>query len=82
MRIIRAFEKGLYPTGFSDSQGCCKDILDKKTLDDDLRGRIKGAIKEYKDNFLAEHGEAKLKESAVQPLTDEEKKKEEQTRKA
>jgi F-type H+/Na+-transporting ATPase subunit alpha len=52
-----------------------KDIIEKKTLDDDLKNRIKAALKEYKENYLAEHQEAKLKESSVKPLSDEDKKK-------
>jgi F-type H+-transporting ATPase subunit alpha len=52
-----------------------KEIIEKKTLDDDLKNRIKAALKEYKDNFVAEHQDAKLKESAVKPLDAEEKKK-------
>jgi F-type H+/Na+-transporting ATPase subunit alpha len=32
-------------------------------------------LKEYKENYLAEHQDAKLKESSVKPLSDEDKKK-------
>jgi F-type H+-transporting ATPase subunit alpha len=35
------------------------DILSKKTLDDDLKARIDAALKEYKQNFLAEQNAAK-----------------------
>jgi len=44
-------------------------------LDDDLKNRIKAALDEYKANFLAEHRDAKLKESSVKPLSEDEKKK-------
>jgi F-type H+-transporting ATPase subunit alpha len=52
--------------------------VSKKSLDDDLRNRIKSALTEYKENFLAEHRDAALKESSVKPLSEEEKKKETQ----
>jgi F-type H+-transporting ATPase subunit alpha len=41
-----------------------KDIATKKALDDDLRGRMHAALKEYKANFVAEHEDAKLKQGA------------------
>jgi F-type H+-transporting ATPase subunit alpha len=58
-----------------------KDIVEKKSLDDDLRNRIKSALTEYKQNFLAEHRDAALKESSVKELSPEEKKQQE-TKKA
>jgi F-type H+/Na+-transporting ATPase subunit alpha len=79
---IRAFEAGLYPYLDSAQSGLLNDIVSKKALDDDLRNRIKGALKEYKENFLSEHRDAQLKESAVKPLSEEEKKKEVATSKA
>jgi F-type H+-transporting ATPase subunit alpha len=72
---IRGFEEGLYKYLDSGQSQLLKDIIEKKTLDDDLKNRIKAALKEYKENYVAEHQEAKLKESAVQPLSDEDKKK-------
>jgi F-type H+-transporting ATPase subunit alpha len=72
---IRGFEVGLYKYLDSAQSQLLKDIIEKKTLDDDLKNRIKGALKEYKDNYLAEHQEAKLKESSVKPLSDEDKRK-------
>ena len=51
------------------------DIATKKSLDDDLKNRIKSALDEYKANFVAEHRDAKLKESSVKPLSEDEKKK-------
>jgi F-type H+-transporting ATPase subunit alpha len=74
---IRAFEDGLYPYLDSAQSQLLNDIATKKALDDDLRNRIHAALKEYKQNFLAEHESAKLKQSAVQPLNEQEKKKEE-----
>src|SRR5580698_7368308 len=79
---IHAFEAGLYPYLDSAQSGLLKDIVEKKALDDDLRNRIKQALTEYKQNFLSEHRHAALKESSVKPLTEEEKKKQEETKKA
>jgi F-type H+-transporting ATPase subunit alpha len=73
---IRAFEDGLYPYLDSAQSQLLNDIATKKALDDDLRSRIHAALKEYKQNFLAEHEGAKLKQSAVQLLNEQEKKKE------
>jgi F-type H+/Na+-transporting ATPase subunit alpha len=72
---IHGFELGLYPYLDSAQSGLLKDIVAKKSLDDDLKNRIKAALEEYKANFLAEHREAKLKESSVKPLSEDEKKK-------
>jgi F-type H+-transporting ATPase subunit alpha len=72
---IRGFEDGLYKYLDSAQSQLLKDIIEKKTLDDDLKNRIKAALKEYKENYLAEHQDAKLKESSVKPLSDQDKKK-------
>jgi F-type H+-transporting ATPase subunit alpha len=72
---IHGFEEGLYKYLDSGQSQLLKDIIEKKTLDDDLKNRIKAALKEYKENYVAEHHEAKLKESSVKPLSDEDKKK-------
>jgi F-type H+-transporting ATPase subunit alpha len=76
---IRAFEDGLYKYLDSAQSALLSDIITKKTLDDDLKARIESALKEYKQNFLAEHSDAKLKESSVKPLDEGEKKKAQQT---
>src|SRR6201995_225297 len=55
---IRAFETGLYPYLDSAQSGLLNDIVSKKSLDDDLRNRVKSALTEYKQNFLAEHRDA------------------------
>src|ERR1700759_644559 len=55
---IRPFEAGLYPYLDSAQSQLLSDIASKKSLDDDLRNRIKAALKEYKDNFVAEHKDA------------------------
>jgi F-type H+/Na+-transporting ATPase subunit alpha len=72
---IHGFEDGLYKYLDSAQSQLLKDIIEKKTLDDDLKNRIKAALKEYKANYLAEHQDAKLKESSVKPLAEEDKKK-------
>jgi F-type H+-transporting ATPase subunit alpha len=72
---IRAFEDGLYKYLDASQTALLQDIVTKKTLDDDLKGRLKAALKEYKDNFVAEHEDARLKESAVKELSEDEKKK-------
>jgi F-type H+-transporting ATPase subunit alpha len=72
---IRAFEDGLYPYLDSAQSALLSDIITKKTLDDDLKNRINAALKEYKQNFLADHNDAKLADSSVKPLNVDEKKK-------
>ena len=71
---IRAFEDGLYKYLDASQSALLQDIVSKKTLDDDLKNRLKDALKEYKESFIAEHQDAKLKEAAVQPLNEDEKK--------
>src|SRR5271170_379174 len=56
---IGAFEDGLYKYLDSSQSALLSDILEKKTLDDDLKARIDGALKEYKQNFLASQNTAK-----------------------
>ena len=75
---IRSFEDGLYKYLDTAQTGLLKDIVEKKTLDDDLKNRVKAALKEYKANYVAEHQDAKLKESAVKPLDENEKQKAQQ----
>jgi F-type H+-transporting ATPase subunit alpha len=61
---IRAFEDGLYRYLDSGQTALMNDIATKKALDDDLRRRIGDALKEYKANFLAEHQDAKIAQTA------------------
>ncbi len=58
VKDIQAFEKGYYPYLDSAHPEILADITTKKALDDDLRGRLKAAIEEYKRDFLAEHKKA------------------------
>ncbi|MBB6143255.1 F-type H+-transporting ATPase subunit alpha [Silvibacterium bohemicum] len=57
---IRAFEDGLYKYLDSGQSALLNDIATKKSLDDDLKRRIKDALQEYKANFLSEHQDAKV----------------------
>jgi F-type H+-transporting ATPase subunit alpha len=75
---IRLFEDGFHKYLDSSQEGLLKEIEEKKALDDDLRGRLKAALAEFKGDFLADHEKAKGSE-AVEPLNPDEKKKAEQT---
>jgi F-type H+-transporting ATPase subunit alpha len=53
VKDLRAFEDGLYP--YLESTGTVlADIVTKKQLDDDIKGRLTAAIKDYKASFLAD----------------------------
>ncbi|WP_260704506.1 F0F1 ATP synthase subunit alpha [Edaphobacter flagellatus] len=53
---LRAFEDGLYP--YLESSGSVlADIVAKKQLDDDIKGRLTQGIKDYKANFLVSRKE-------------------------
>src|ERR1700734_1925854 len=55
---LRAFEDGLYP--YLESSGpVLADIVTKKALDDDIKGRLTQSIKDYKSNFLADRQDKK-----------------------
>jgi F-type H+/Na+-transporting ATPase subunit alpha len=75
---IRGFEDGLYKYLDSGQSALLNDISSKKTLDDDLKARIDAALKEYKQNFLAGHSDAKAAEPSAQPPRGNETKKPEQ----
>jgi len=51
---IRAFEAGLYKYFAAAQTALMDDLTKKKALDDDLRGRLQAALKEYSANFKAE----------------------------
>ena len=70
---VRQFEAGFHDYLDASQQALLKDIEDKKALDDDIRGRLKAAIEQYKGDFLAQHEQAKGKD-AVAPLSEDEKK--------
>lgn len=53
---LRAFEDGLYP--YLESTGSVlADIVAKKQIDDDIKGRLTAAINDYKATFLAQRKE-------------------------
>jgi F-type H+/Na+-transporting ATPase subunit alpha len=53
VKDLRAFEDGYYPYLASSQEKLMTDIETKKALDDDIKGRLKPAIEEYKKDFLA-----------------------------
>ena len=53
VKDIRAFEDGFYSFFDNAHPDVLADITTKKALDDDLRARLKAAITEYKQDFLA-----------------------------
>src|ERR1700712_860081 len=62
VKDIRAFEDGYYPYLESAQPTILTDIATKKALDDEIRGRLTNAIKEYKGNFLADRAEKNKQE--------------------
>ena len=56
---IHDFEVGLYKYLDGMQTALLNDIITKKTLDDELKTRIHAALKEYKEQFLAEVADAK-----------------------
>ena len=58
VRDVQAFEAGYYPFLDSAHPDILSDITTKKSLDDDLRKRLKDAIEEYKRDFLENHKKA------------------------
>jgi F-type H+-transporting ATPase subunit alpha len=54
----REFEAGLYKFVETSRPGLLQAIREKKNLDDDLKNQINGALKEFKERFVAEHKEA------------------------
>ena len=76
---IRPFEKGFHAYLDSAQQQLLADIAEKKALDDDLRGKLKSAVEDYKKDFLAEHEQAKGKDTVAELSEDEKKKAVEKT---
>jgi F-type H+-transporting ATPase subunit alpha len=52
----RAFEAGLYRWAESAHAGLLAQIRENKIIDDDLRGKLHAALKEFKERFVAERG--------------------------
>jgi F-type H+-transporting ATPase subunit alpha len=55
---IRAFEDGLYKYFESGQSALVQSLTEKKQIDDDIKGRLQAALKEYKENFKATQKEA------------------------
>jgi F-type H+-transporting ATPase subunit alpha len=51
---IRAFEVGLYKYFAAAQSGLLDELTQKRQLDDNLRGKLHAALKEYAANFMAE----------------------------
>jgi len=58
---IRAFETELYKYLDSANPGMLQTIREKKALDDDLKGKITAALKEFKERFVSQHAPAGAK---------------------
>ncbi len=54
----RPFEAELYRFLDSSQPGLLQSIREKKTLDDDLKAKLNGVIKEFKTRFVAQHKDA------------------------
>jgi len=54
---VRPFEKGLYEYVDTTNPGLLKTIMEKKILDDQLKGEMQKTIKEFKERFAAERKE-------------------------
>jgi len=55
---IRPFESELNRFFDSSQPGLLQEIREKKSLDDQLKGKLNAAIKEFKERFVAQHKEA------------------------
>ncbi len=51
---VREFEKELYKYVDSTNPGILRTIMEKKILDDQLKGQLQGVIKEAKQQFVAQ----------------------------
>ncbi len=71
---VQLFEEGFHKYLDVSQQALLHDIGEKKALDDDLRGRLKAATEDFKQDFLAGHDQPKGSDR-VMSLTEDEKKK-------
>jgi F-type H+-transporting ATPase subunit alpha len=55
VELCRPFEEELYRYLDNSQRTLLDDIRTKKALDDDLRGKVNAALKEFKARFTAEH---------------------------
>ncbi len=54
VEACRQFEEELYRFVDNAHPGLFKDLREKKTIDDDIKGRINSILKEFKDRFVAD----------------------------
>jgi F-type H+-transporting ATPase subunit alpha len=52
---VRKFEEELYRFVDNAHRALLAKIVEKKALDDALRGEMQAVLKEFKDRFVAEH---------------------------
>jgi F-type H+-transporting ATPase subunit alpha len=52
---VRKFEEDLYRFADNAHGALLAKIVEKKALDDALRGEIQAMLKEFKERFVAEH---------------------------
>jgi len=71
---VQLFEEGFHKYLDASQVALLNDISEKRALDDDLRGRLKAAIEDFKRDFLAERDQAKGSDR-VALLTDNQKRK-------
>jgi len=64
---VRAFEDGLYKFLDANHAQLLADILAKKSLDDELKGRINDALKQFKADFLESHSKARETKAEATP---------------
>jgi F-type H+-transporting ATPase subunit alpha len=59
VELCRPFEAELYRFLDNAHRDMLAEIAEKKALDDNLKARMDAALKDFKQRFLAEHGQAK-----------------------
>jgi F-type H+-transporting ATPase subunit alpha len=58
VEMCRPFEQELYRYVDNSQRGLMDELRTRKVLDDELRGKIHAALKEFKERFTAEHMKA------------------------
>jgi len=66
VKDLRAFEDGLYPYLESTGSNVLADIVAKKAIDDELKGRLTAAINDYKSTFLAQRKDQRKEKETAQ----------------
>jgi F-type H+-transporting ATPase subunit alpha len=63
---LRAFEDGLYPYLESSGSNVLSDIVTKKAIDDDIKGRLIAGINDYKSTFLDQRKDQRKEKETAQ----------------